>query len=140
MAISMCQTDKMTDWQPPSPSPKNTVCLPGRCQPVGGIKVTPPPAAPVNACAVRIRALKRMAELVDEGQERGEIATRDHGGANIPNGVPLQDTVPATLTDLGITRQRLNEARKLEEALVRVFGSHNADYGNLKRREKEVSE
>ena len=49
-----------------------------------------------------LRALKRMAELVDEGQRRGEIATQDRGGANI--GVLSPDTVPTTLPDLGITR------------------------------------
>ncbi len=51
------------------------------------------------------------AELVDVGQARGEIATKERGGANIPSGVITPDTVPATLTDLGISRQRLHEAR-----------------------------
>ena len=72
-------------------------------------------AAINHATIIKARALKRMAELVDAGQARGEIASREHGGANIPaNGVMRQDTVPATLSDLGITRQRLHEARKLE--------------------------
>ena len=58
--------------------------------------------------AIKVRALKRMAELVDEGQARGEIATRETFHGNQWNVTP-QDTPPATLTDLGITRQRLCE-------------------------------
>ena len=60
---------------------------------------------------IKARALKRMAELVDEGQERGEIASRGiyHGNQW---SVPEQDISPATLDDLGITRQKLHEARK----------------------------
>lgn len=63
-----------------------------------------------HATAIKVRALKKMAELVDEGQARGDIATQ---------GAPVNVTgpdiyTPATLTDLGITRQRLHEARKLE--------------------------
>ena len=61
------------------------------------------------------RIAEKAPEPMDAGQARGEIASREHGGANIPaNGVMRQDTVPATLSDLGITRQRLHEARKLE--------------------------
>ncbi len=57
-------------------------------------------------------------EVVDEGQQRGEIARasdtlkrgpvvlgQDNGGA----------PAPASLTDLGITRQRLHEARNPRE-------------------------
>lgn len=52
-----------------------------------------------------------MAELVDEGQERGEIADKGR-----PVSVAASDTsAPATLADLGITRQRLHEARKLAD-------------------------
>lgn len=56
-----------------------------------------------------------MAELVDEGQQRGEIATPGGDGSNQHRAnVPPQDNCsPATLTDLGIARQRLHEARKL---------------------------
>lgn len=54
------------------------------------------------------------AELVDAGQARGEIATQAHGGGGNLSGVASQDTTPVTLADLGISRQRLYEARKLE--------------------------
>lgn len=67
-------------------------------------------AAVNHATVIKARALKRMAELVDEGQERGEIAR-----VGKPVNVTSQDIyAPATLTDLGIARQRLHEARKLE--------------------------
>ena len=73
-------------------------------------------AAVNHATVIKARALKRMAELVDEGQQRGEIAQardtlvpvvlgRDNRGA----------PAPASLTDLGITRQRLHEARNPRE-------------------------
>ncbi len=73
-------------------------------------------AAVNHATAIKIRALKKMAELVDEGQERGEIATRGGDGSNqhTANVTRPDITTPATLPDLGITRQRLYEARKLE--------------------------
>ena len=68
-------------------------------------------AAVNHATVIKARALKRMAELVDEGQQRGEIARQDRH----PGSVLAQDTAPATLTDLGITRQRLHEARNPRE-------------------------
>lgn len=72
-------------------------------------------AAVNHATIIKARALKRMAELVDAGQARGEIATNRDGGRPPEKCVPVQDTLPpATLSDLGITRQRLHEARKLE--------------------------
>ena len=41
-----------------------------------------------------------VAKLTPEGQQRGEIASQNKGGANIPNGVPDSNTVK-TLTDIG---------------------------------------
>lgn len=70
-------------------------------------------AAVNHATVIKARALKRMAELVDEGQERGEIASRETFHGNQWN-VTEQDTPPVTLPDLGISRQRLHEARKME--------------------------
>ena len=73
-------------------------------------------AAVNHATIIKARALKRMAELVDAGQARGEIARPKDGPTFMsrelvtgPDKLP-----PATLSDLGITRQRLHEARKLE--------------------------
>jgi len=70
------------------------------------------------ATSIRIKAEIRLAETVTEGQERGEIATAAHGGANV-NGVRTSDTVPpATLADIGVTRQRLSEARDIAAAFT----------------------
>lgn len=59
----------------------------------------------------------RMAECVDAGRARGEIATRVEGPAR-RNDVRPQDIKPATLDTLGISRQRLHEARKLAPETV----------------------
>jgi len=64
-----------------------------------------------HATSIKARALRRMAECVDAGQRAGEIARKDEYH---PRRVPSRDTLPATLTDLGIPRQRLHEARGLE--------------------------
>lgn len=58
--------------------------------------------------ALRVKAEMRMAELVDEGQERGEIATV---GTN--QHVRGANTQLATLPELGISAPRLTEARTL---------------------------
>lgn len=59
--------------------------------------------------ALRVKAEMRLAQLVDEGQERGEIATDGR-----PETVRDPDSfAPARMTDLGIDRQRLAEARAL---------------------------
>lgn len=71
-------------------------------------------AAVNHATIIKARALKRMAELVDKGQATGEIATREDGQAYRELVTSPDKLLPATLTDLGITRQRLYEARKLE--------------------------
>ena len=85
-------------------------------------------AAVNHATVIKARALKRMAELVDEGQARGEIARQDRH----PGSVTSQDTAPVTLPDLGITRQRLHEARKLEglsDAEIAEAGARATDEG-----------
>lgn len=113
-------------------------------------------AAVNHATIIKARALKRMAELVDVGQARGEIA--GHGGARNfkvtspdfePAIVTPVDSIqvfvteptepghvpyikPATLSDLGISRQRLHEARKLEplpDTEITEIGSRATDEG-----------
>ena len=68
-----------------------------------------------HATIIKVRAERRLADIVDEGQARGEIATQERGGANIPNGVRSANTV-STLPELGVDRQRLAEARVLRDA------------------------
>lgn len=91
-------------------------------------------AAVNHATIIKARALKRMAELVDEGQERGEI--EGHGGSRgnqyVAKVMSPDIGTPATLNDLGITRQRLHEARKLEpldEADIAEAGNRATDEG-----------
>ena len=48
----------------------------------------------------KLRTQRILGQLIDEGQQRGEIASQNKGGANIPNGVPDSNTVK-TLTDIG---------------------------------------
>jgi len=47
---------------------------------------------------------------LNEFPDRGEVATRSAGGANL--GVRASDTVPSTLNDIGVSRQRLSECAK----------------------------
>lgn len=71
-------------------------------------------AAVNHAQAVKIRAEIRLADIVDAGQEAGEVATRATGSA-IRDHVRTPDKVPppVPLRDLGIDRRRLAEAREL---------------------------
>lgn len=65
------------------------------------------------ATAIRLKAEIRLAETVTAGQEAGEIA-----GVGQPSNVRDTDNTPATLTDLGIDRQRLSEARTIAAAFT----------------------
>ena len=52
---------------------------------------------------------------IQDGQKKGEIAKQSNGGANIPNGVPKENTVK-TLSDIGISRK---EVTTLVEKIVK---------------------
>jgi N6-adenosine-specific RNA methylase IME4 len=85
-------------------------------------------ATPVvnHATSIKARALRRMAECVDEGQARGEI--EKPGGDRKSQIIVLSpdNDPPVTLADLDIPRQRLHEARKLPplgEAAIRAEGA-----------------
>jgi len=66
------------------------------------------------ATSIRLKAEIRLAETVTEGQERGEIARQSDGQGS----VRTADTSPATLADIGVTRQRLSEARDIAAAFT----------------------
>ena len=68
-------------------------------------------AAINHATVIKVRAERRLADIVDAGQARGEIATQDSGINQHSEGV----RTPDTLADLGIERQRLAEARLLRD-------------------------
>lgn len=73
-------------------------------------------AAVNHATAVKLRAEIKLADITDAGQASGEIATAETGGREY-GGDPCPDSGqgsgPARLTDLGIDRRRLAEARQL---------------------------
>jgi hypothetical protein len=58
----------------------------------------------------------QMADEINAGQERGEVATADRH----PGSVRASDTAPATLDNLGVTRRRLSEWRDMRDAGVDV--------------------
>lgn len=89
-------------------------------------------AAVNHATIIKARALKRMAELVDAGQARGEIATAKDTLIPVVRSRDNSTPAPATLSDLGITRQRLHEARKLEplsDAQIAEVGNRATEEG-----------
>ena len=63
-----------------------------------------------HATQIKARALKRMAKVVEAGQKSGEIGK---AGGDRQSIVALADNA-LHLNDLGITRQKLYDARKLE--------------------------
>ncbi len=62
------------------------------------------------ATVIKLRAERKLADMVDEGQKVGQIATP----TSTPGGVRTPDTT--TLDELGVQRQRLSEARKIRDA------------------------
>ncbi|MCJ2051238.1 hypothetical protein [Methylobacterium sp. J-070] len=64
---------------------------------------------------IEAQAKRRLADEYDAAQQRGEVATQSRGGANIADGVSDGNTV-ATVTDLGLTRKQVHEARQLRDA------------------------
>lgn len=67
-----------------------------------------------HAVAVKLKAQRLMAEAVDKGQAEGKIATRQSPVAN----VRPSDIAPKTLDEIGVTRQRVSEARKIRDAFT----------------------
>jgi len=71
-------------------------------------------AAVNHATVIKMRAERLMAVMVDKGQAEGTIANAGQPAKSVESIVRAPDnTSPATLDDLGITRQRLAEARQL---------------------------
>lgn len=64
--------------------------------------------------AVEIEALakRRLAHECDAAQERGEAATQSRHLGSVPGG----NTAPADVTDLGLTRTQVHEARQIRNA------------------------
>ena len=68
-----------------------------------------------HAVAVKLKAQRLMADAVDKGQAEGKIATRQSARAAGSSPTPGVDS-PTTLDDIGVTSQRVSEARKIRDA------------------------
>lgn len=68
--------------------------------------------AQADALLIEARAKVRLADEDDAAQERGEV--QRHGGQgkrDVPGG-----NIPPTVTDLGLTRKQVHEARQIRDA------------------------
>ncbi len=85
---------------------------------------------PAHCTAIKLRAECRLADIVDAGQERGEIAT---------DGRPKTVRSADSFSDLGLSRQRVGEARLIRdtygEAVIRErIGAATASESALRLR------
>jgi hypothetical protein len=84
-----------------------------------------------HATAIKLKAEIRLADCVDEGQRRGEIAEKGR-----PNNVRSEDIIePAELADLGVSRQRLSESRKIRDAFTPEVIDEIVESANLQDKE-----
>lgn len=66
-----------------------------------------------HAVAVKLKAQRLLAEAVDAGQAKGEIASRGR-----PNKAPSPGALPRTLDEIGVGQQRVSESRKIAAAFT----------------------
>lgn len=64
-----------------------------------------------DAAEIEAQAKRRLADEYDAAQERGEVAANGQRGKAVPDGNSL-----ATVSDLGLTRKAIHEARQLRDA------------------------
>jgi hypothetical protein len=64
-----------------------------------------------DALEIEAQAKRRLADEYDAAQERGEVAANGQRGKAVPDGNSL-----ATVSDLGLTRKAIHEARQLRDA------------------------
>ncbi len=73
-------------------------------------------AAINSATAIKLKAERRLADAVDEGQAAGEIAVKER---NLKHGPDVRSAdigeTPTTFDELGVTRQRVAEARTIRD-------------------------
>jgi hypothetical protein len=87
-----------------------------------------------HATVIKLRAERRMADAVDEGQAAGQIATPRDGGRPPKKPSPSEGIKP-TLADIGITNPgRLAEARKIRDTYT------DEDLVELQREADELDE
>lgn len=71
-----------------------------------------------HATTVKIRAERKLADIVDEGQASGAIATKQAHGRGRQASPKGGLACPATLGDIGVDKRRLAEARLLRDSLT----------------------
>jgi hypothetical protein len=87
-----------------------------------------------HATAIKLKAEIRLADCVDEGQKHGAIATRKDGGPK--NHVIRDDMVlPSTYEELGISRNKVHEARKIRDAFTPEAIDEIVESANLQDKE-----
>lgn len=67
-----------------------------------------------HATVIKMRAERRLADAVDEGQKQGQIATKGKPVNVRPPDIKAPPA-PPTLGDIGVDRRRLDEARKIRD-------------------------
>ncbi|MDP4004140.1 hypothetical protein [Methylobacterium sp. NEAU K] len=60
---------------------------------------------------IESQAKRRLADEYDAAQQRGEVAVQGQHAAHVPDG-----NMRAAVTDLGLTRKAIHEARQLRDA------------------------
>jgi hypothetical protein len=73
-----------------------------------------------DALTIEARAQSRLADEYNAAQERGEVAKQSDGAA-IRDHVPGENKV-ATVTDIGLTRKQIHDARQVHDAENREPG------------------
>jgi hypothetical protein len=71
--------------------------------------------AQADALDIEAQAKRRLADEYDAAQQRGEVATREDNIRRGPD-VPVENVGKPTVTDLGLTRKEIHEARKIRDA------------------------
>ena len=71
--------------------------------------------AQADAAEIEAQAKRRLADEYDAAQERGEVAGPGGSGAN-QHGANVPEQNVSTVSDLGLTRKAIHEARQLRDA------------------------
>jgi len=74
----------------------------------------------------KIRTQRILGELIKQGQERGEIASQNKGGANISNGMPEGNTVK-TLSEIGLTAKQSHVFKQIAAIPEETFEGYIAE-------------
>ena len=72
--------------------------------------------AQADALEIEAGAKRRLADEYDAGQKRGEVAKL--GDNQHKEGVPNQNTLPATAAELGLDRKEIHEARQIRDVIA----------------------